>query len=316
MRKGIGILAALALALSTSAALANVIDPAVDKANAKLRSDIGNQVAKYTFCLVKASTKCEGKGLNSTVECHLDTGVVDYDPLDAQGAQTKFQDSIAKCDGKVDLTKKGTDYVGVGCPGDCNSVAAGTQQCTDLPAFQASLLSVSGTSPKGQLGGLAGLVDLICTTATGNNDPTSDVRIDCVKDNVKLLSKYAQAVFKCEGKCQNDFKDKKGNGGPNNGPNCLAGDGGADANFNACVNKTLGKVTPGFAAGMAALVPVLNDVINDAVAGLYDRFDPTSTPDASPCGTCGDATRAGAEECDGADAAACPGLCKPDCTCP
>lgn len=312
MRKGIGLLAALALVLSTSAALANVIDPAVDKANAKLRSDVGAQIAKYTFCLVKAAAKCEGKGLNSGVECHLDTGVVDYDPLDAQGAQTKFQAAIAKCDSKVALTKKGTDYVGIGCPGDCNSVAPGLQQCADLPAFQASVLAATGA--KAQLGTLAAGVDLACTLATGNNDPTSDVRKDCVTDNVKLLIKYAQAAFKCEGKCQNDFKNKKGNGGPNNGPNCLAGNGGADANFNACVNKALTKVTSPVALNLISAA--LNKAVNDAVGGLYDRFDPTSTPDASPCGTCGDATRAGAEVCDGADATACPGLCKPDCTCP
>lgn len=309
MRKGIGILAALALTLSTSAALANVIDPAVDKANAKLRSDVGNQVAKYTFCLVKAAAKCEGKGLNSGVECHLDTGVVDYDPMDAQ---TKFQAAIAKCDSKVNLSKKGTDYVGIGCPGDCNSVAAGTQECANMAGFQASLLAVSGA--KTQLGLLAVGVDVLCATDTGNPDPTSDVRKDCVTDNVKVLTKYAQAAFKCEGKCQNDFKNKKGNGGPNNGPNCLAGNGGADANFNACVNKALTKVTSPVALNLISAA--LNKAVNDAVGGLYDRFDPTSTPEASPCGTCGDATRAGAEECDGADAAACPGLCKPDCTCP
>ncbi len=315
MRKGTSILAAAALTFMTSAALAHVLDPAngdPDKSNAKLRADIGKQIAKYTFCLVKAASKCEGKGLNSGVECHLDTGVVDYDPVDAQ---TKFQASIAKCDSKLNLTKKGTAYTGIGCPGDCNTVSPGTQECADIPAFQASIEAVTATSPKGQLGLLAGAIDAGCGVDTGGLT-TDQVRIDCVKDQVKLASKYGAAVFKCEGKCEVDFKDKKGNGGGNNGNNCLAGAAGVDANLTACVAKTLGKIAPKLSPSLAALPGVLNGVINDATSGLFDRFDPTSTPDASPCGNCGNATREGAEECDGADAAACPGLCATDCTCP
>jgi hypothetical protein len=315
MRKGTSILAAAALTFMTSAALAHVLDPAngdPDKSNAKLRADIGKQVAKYTFCLVKAASKCEAKGTTSGVECHLDTGVVDYDPGDATA---KFAASIAKCDSKLALTKKGTDYVGIGCPGDCNTVAPGTQECADIPAFEATVKAVTPSSAKGQLGLLATGIDGACGVDTGAG-PTDAARIDCVKAQVKLASKYGSAVFKCEGKCEVDFKDKKGNGGPSNGPDCLAGDGGADANFTACVNKTLSKIAPNLSPSLAGLPGVLNGVINSATAGLYDRFDPTSTPDASPCGNCGNATREGAEECDGADAAACPGLCATDCTCP
>jgi len=76
-------------------------------------------------------------------------------------------------------------------------------------------------------------------------------------------------------------------------------------------------VTPSLSPSVAGIVlPLLKTAVNDATDGLYNRFDPTSTADASPCGNCGNATRQGAEECDGADAAACPGLCNADCTCP
>jgi len=316
MRKGISFIAAAALTLTTSAALAHVLDPAVgdtEKANAKLRSDIGSQIAKYTFCLVKAATKCEGKGVNSGVECHLDTGVFDNE-ANEPGTQQKFQDAIAKCDSKINLTKKGTDYTGIGCPGDCNA-AAGTQQCASIAAFQTTITTVTPTSPKGQLGLLAGAIDAGCAANLGGAN-TDEVRIDCVKDAVKLASKYGSTVFKCEGKCEVDFKDTKGNGGPSNGNECLAGTVGVDANLTACVQKTLDKVTPGLPGALAGLPAALNGVINDATRGLFDRFDPTSTPDASPCGNCGNATREGAEECDGASDAACPGSCAADCTCP
>ena len=316
MRKGIGFIAAAALTLTTSAALAHVLDPAngdPDKSNAKLRSDIGAQIAKYTFCLVKAAQKCESKGLNSGVECHLDTGVVDYDGGDAQ---TKFQAAITKCDSKVNLSKKGTDYTGIGCPGDCNTSAPGTQQCASIPAFQAITLAVTASSPKGQLGVLAVAIDAACAVNLGGTN-TDEARIDCVANTVKLASKYGAAVFKCEGKCEVDFKDKAGNGGPTNGNECLAGTVGVDPNLTACVQKTLDKVSPGLTGALAGLPAALNGVINNATSGLFDRFDPTTVdPAASPCGNCGNATREGAEECDGADAAACPGMCATDCTCP
>jgi hypothetical protein len=314
MRKGISFIAAAALTLVTSAAMAHVLDPAngdPDKSNGKLRADIGKQIAKYTFCLVKAATKCEGKGLNSGVECHLDTGVVDYDPGDAQ---TKFQAAIAKCDSKIDLTKKGTDYTGIGCPGDCGA-APGTQECASIPAFQTTITTVTPTSPKGQLGLLAGAIDSGCAVNLGGVN-TDQARIDCVTDAVKLASKYGSALFKCEGKCEVDFKNTKGNGGPSNGNECLAGTVGVDANLTACIQKTLDKVTPGLPGALAGLPAALNGVINDATKGLFDRFDPTSTPDASPCGNCGNNSREGAEECDGTSDAACPGSCATDCTCP
>lgn len=313
MRKGIAILAAFGLMLGASAALGHVLDPSVDaatKAAAKHRADIAKQVSKYTFCLVKVAQKCEKGGANSGVECNLATGNA-YSPE----ATAKFQAAITKCDSKVALAKKGNDYVAIGCPGDCNASAPGVQRCTDVAAFQASLLSVTASSPKGQLGLLATIIDGACGTDLGgaNTDPA---RIACAADQAKLMSKYAQGVFKCQAKCENDFKGSKGNGGPSNGVECTAGAPGADPVFTACVNKGLSKVSPKFSPSVAALVPVVNAVINDATGGLYNRFDPTSTPDASPCGTCGDNTREGAEQCDGTDDSACPGSCAAACTCP
>lgn len=320
MRKSIAFIAAAGLTLTTSAALAHVIDPAVDKAAAKLRADIAKQVSKYTFCLAKAASGCEKKGITSATECSLATGAVAYEAVPGD-ATAKFQAAIAKCDSKMLLTKKSTnpatDYVAIGCPGDCNSVATGPQQCADINAFEATVESTATSgSAKVQLATLAGAIDFACGTDTGAAQ-TDPVRIDCVTDQAKLLSKAAQGIFKCQAKCENDFKASKGNGGPTNAPKCLAGDALADPVFNTCVNGALGKVTPSLTPTNAAIVlPLLTTAVNDATNGLYNRSDPTSTADASPCGNCGNATRQGAEECDGADAAACPGLCNTDCTCP
>ena len=320
MRKRVAFFAATALALTASGAFANVIDPAVDKAAAKLRADIGKQVSKYTFCLVKAASGCEKGGTTAASECNLATGAVAYEPMPG-AATAKFQAAIAKCDDKLVATKKSTnpvtDYVAIGCPGDCGA-GAGTQQCADLNAFEANVEGTSGsTAAKVQLGTLAGAIDFACGTDNPGTMPTDQVRIDCATDNAKLLSKVGQTVFKCQAKCENDFKNSKGNGGPNNGANCLALDPGADAAFNTCVNAGLSKVTPSLSPSVNSVVlPLVVAAVNTATVGLYDRFDPTSTADASPCGNCGNATREGAEECDGADAAACPGLCTADCTCP
>jgi hypothetical protein len=316
------ILAAVALTLSTSAALANVIDPSDPdpaKANSKLRADIAKQVSKYTFCLTKAATKCEKKGASSLIECHLNTGVFDNE-ANEPGTQQKFQDAIAKCDSKLALTKKGTDYVGIGCPGDCNAGLDGVQQCTDIPAFQANVTGTAAGSAKAQLGTLGSAIDFFCGMDIGGM-PTDEARIECATVNAKALSKYGSAVFKCQAKCENDFKvaPSKGSGGPTNGAECVApGPGPATEPFTACVKKSSDKNFPLLSpSNLATVVPLVNTAINDSTSGLYDRFDPTTVdPKASPCGNCGNGTREGAEECDLADDVLCGGPCNADCTCP
>lgn len=312
------VISTAALALIGTASRANVIDPSVDtqhKTDAKLRSDVGSQVAKYTFCLVKATTTCEKKGLNSHVECHLQTGVVDFEPIPGKVTQ-KYQAAIAKCDAKINLTKKGTDYTGIGCPGDCNAASAGVQECADLTTYQATVTSASSSSaPKGELPVLSLLIDNACATALPGTMATDASRIACVADNAKGLTKYAQALFKCEGKCENDFKNKIGNGGFDNGNSCAAGVS-TDTNFNACESAAVAKAGSPTPNVMPSILPTLRAVINSATEGLYDRFDPTGVPSDSPCGNCGNNVREGAEQCDGSSDAACPGSCHTDCTCP
>ena len=306
----------LAMVMWGSAARANVLNPSVDislKADVKLRASVGSQVAKYTLCLVKAAQHCEKGGSNSQVECHLATGVVDFEAMPGKYT-TKFQAAILKCDTKLDLTKQGSDYLGIGCPGDCDPSTPGVQECTDLSAFQATITSKSLVSaPKSELPLLSGLIDAACGTDTGK--PTTDpARIACVADNTKTLEKYASGLFKCEGTCENDFKNKIGNGGFDNGPECYSGLS-MDERFNVCDMMAMQKAGVLSTTVTANVLPVLRSVINNATQGLYDRFDPTGTVGDSPCGSCGDNVRQGAESCDGTDAGICTMGCKPDCTC-
>jgi len=307
---------AAAAMLVASGALAHVIDPndKLLKPQFKLRADIAKQVSKYTFCLVKATTTCEKKGENSGVECDLATGTISF--VDPTGkVEPKFQAAIAKCDTKIDLDKKGNLYTEIGCPGDCNTGAAGVQECASVDAFQSTVTAVTPASPKGQLGLLAAAIDLGCSLTLGGAN-TDEARIDCVTTNAKLMTKYSQGLFKCQQKCELDVKDKKGNGGTTNGDECMSGLS-TDANFLACDTKAGSKVIPLMDPNVVgAVLPLVRAAINTATDGLFNREDPTGTPDSSPCGNCGNVTREGAEECDGADDALCPGACNADCTCP
>jgi hypothetical protein len=309
---------AAALTLVGGAAARGMVIDISNKANKpleKLRQDIAKQVSKYTFCLVKAATACELKGALSTVECHLDTGVVDFETTPGKVTQ-KFHDAIAKCDGKLNLSNKGSDYVGIGCPGDC-SANQGVQQCADMSAFQATVTATTGASAaKVQLGTLAFFIDLGCSVDVPMSTPMTQARKDCVKTNAATLSKYSQGLFKCVYKCENDYKGKIGNGGLTNGPECNSGAMGSDPAFNTCDSAALSKAGTLTPVVAMQLLPQVRSALNNANNSLYNRADPTGAPSDSPCGTCGNAIREGAEVCDGADDDACMGACKPDCTCP
>jgi len=318
MKRVMIVAGAAALALCGSTVRAHVIDPSVstaDKGLEKLRADIGKQVAKYTFCLVKAASSCEKGGSSSASECNLGTGAVSFEPTGGKYTD-KFTAAIAKCDSKVALSKKGSDYQGIGCPGDCGPMTPGLQQCADMAAFQTSTLSPT-TGVRGQLGALAAGIDLACGLDTGAMQ-TDQVRMDCVANSAAVLTKYAKSLVKCQSKCETDYKDTKGNGGLDNGDSCASGAGGADPAFNACDSAAASKAGLGtLGANMTSIVVAgLRSTINDANRGLYDRFDPTGVATDNPCGTCGNNTREGSEECDGTDDAACSGSCASDCTCP
>lgn len=293
---------AAALLLTASGAPAHVLDKTADKAAFTLRADVAKQVSKYVFCQVKAAVKCEKQGADGAPECDLATGTVAYD-LPADKATAQFGAAIAKCDAKLNLTRKGTDYAGIGCPGDCDDGAAGVQACAGLP----ELADTVRASTKGQLGLLTAAIAGACANEQA-----------CVDRNIKALTRYARGLYKCTQKCELDEKGKKGGGALTNAALCRA-DGAPAAGFSACRDTVIAKVGAFDPAAVGLVIaPLLEGVIADSVSELFNREDASdpATPDGalSPCGTCGNGAREGIEACDGADLGACD-ACDADCTC-
>lgn len=318
-RTPILVFALTGLLLLSFSASAFVITEKTDEQ--KHRRDISKQLGKYVFCLGKAALKCEKKGTTADVECNLADGStpVGYDAK----AAAKFTADIAKCDAKFSPQKKQktSTYQAIGCPGDCDFGADGIQQCSGLGTYEASV--ESGSNPNGakvQIGALGAIISANCQAFTGL-PAGSAATIDCAANDAKRLNKAGKGINKCTELCENDYKspDKKGGGGPNDDPVCNAGDPGAALNYNICLtkkrDKQLAKVeAPGNASVVASLIDA---ALNQAANDLYNKNDPaTPDPDINVCGTCGDNTREGSEDCDGTDDSACPGSCNSDCTCP
>jgi hypothetical protein len=282
----------------------------------KHRKDIGKQLAKHTFCVAKAALTCEKKGTTSDPECDLTDGSTPGG-FDAKAA-AKFVAAIAKCDTKFVAAKKAktSDYQQIGCPGDCDGGTPGTQQCANLAAYEANVESGANTAgAKFQIGVLGTLISSNCQAFTGL-PAGSAATIDCAKNDAGRLNKAAKGLNKCIELCENDYKDKKGNGGPDDGDQCQA-TGTPAAAFSACLvkkrDKQLAKIlAPGNATVVASLV---NSALDSAADDLFNKNDPaTPDPDVNVCGTCGDNVREGTEECDGTDVGIC-ASCDTDCTC-
>jgi hypothetical protein len=243
----------------------------------KLRKDIQKQQTKFVDCIVKAALKCEKAGaVGNPPECDLPTGD-DGTPANDDAA---FQESIAKCESKVDYTKKGfgdnaSDYDAIGCPGD--SVAGGADDpYTDLVAYQTG----ANAAAKGQVDTLAAVLAGAAVGAGGPcNAGTPDEQNDCTNALAKLASGYAKGLFKCIGKCESDYKDKKGNGGPTDAANCALDPDGAlpytagNVNFNACTTKAREKADKkgGFPGPVGSLVGLIHSALNDATTDVFNE---------------------------------------------
>ena len=315
---GIGAAGIAAAFLLAGSAQGFVIDAKTDAQ--KHRRDVGKQLSKYIFCLGKAGIKCEKKGAHTGSECDLTDGSTEatVDPK----AAGKFGADIAKCDGKfvAEKKQKTSDYQQIGCPGDCDSGAAGIQQCANLAAYDANV--TDGANPDGakaQISALGVIIGQNCknfiTGVPGGTSANEDA-LKCGANDSKRLSKYAKGVNKCTELCENDYKNKKGNGGPSDDPLCdVTNPSGA---FADCLvkkaDKQLAKVIAPANTGL--VLSLIDAALADAAADLYNKDDPTTDPDVNVCGTCGDNVREGSEECDGSDDALCVGSCNANCTCP
>jgi len=298
-----GLTAAAALLTIASGAHAHVLDGKADKPEFDLRANVARQTARYTACVAKAAITCEMKGALSSPECSVATGAVAYET--PAGKQTaRFQKALAACDARLDLLRKGSDYAGIGCPGDCDG-DPGLQQCSDLGAYEGQVV----TAARAGHDSLSAAIDAACA---GSGTPDSDARIKCADAATRQLVKYTSAVFHCAQKCETDATGRSGGGALTNLASCRAGAGGA---FDVCEGRAASRLT---SAAAIALRPLVASSVGDATDALFNREDATdpATPAGtqSPCGTCGDGDRAGTEECDGADLNGCD-ACAADCTC-
>lgn len=234
------------LLVTGSAARAVVFD---EKSPAqKLRADVGNQFARYAKCIAAATVACEKTGASTAGECDAETGIA-TPPADPKA---KFAKAIAKCDAKLDFDRKGPkgndslqNYELIGCP----SYGSGLQFAS-LAHYQ----SFFAPGMKPLIGDLVANIAL----ASGCDDAKS-----CANAG-KIIAGLVDALGKCELSCENDYKGKKGNGGPTDSETQC--DLGGDPRADLCI----GKATDTF-LDKAADWP-LRDLAVAQIAPLFDDF--------------------------------------------
>jgi hypothetical protein len=226
----------------------------------KQRKDIQKQSNKNTLCMAKALVKCEDNGAALAVECNAQNPAASTVPDPDDKIIPKLTADLLKCESKLALSKKSAtgspvnDYTAIGCPGD--SVMGGADNpYTDLTAFQAGV----GPNTRFQLDLLTGIIASQCDTNA------------CTVLQGTIGLAYAKALLKCIEKCENDYKDKKGNGGGDDLLTKCSPTGG-DANFTACSGKALAK---GQAKGPLnpGVKVAIDSAIADASNDLYNQDD-------------------------------------------
>jgi hypothetical protein len=252
----------------------------------KLRADINKQQIKYVACLAKAALKCESTGATIDKECDLSDGTF-TPPANGKGT---FLADIAKCDSKLDYQKKLKDltdaggYTAIGCPGDSDASTPNVDEpFTSLSTYQAGSSGSAANGTKNQIDAIAILIGTSVGPDVCGSLPPEDQQ-KCVADLAKLTASYAKGLQKCISGCENDYKSKKGNGGPTDALTLCNLDAGAydgtntsgDPLFNACVDKASDKADkkggfPGFAGTI--LVPQVHNALENAGNDLYNEED-------------------------------------------
>jgi hypothetical protein len=248
-------------AVSTVASAEILADKSAEQ---KHRKDVGKQIAKLVACFAKSIEKCEKKGTSSASECSI------ADPPASTIADTKAKDkfvaAIDKCKSKLNLTKKGpaSNYTVVGCVGDSDEGTAGDQPYTDLDDFQANV----GQNTQDALALLGPAITALCDIDPA---PATDANA-CTIVHIKQGGGYGKGVFKCMEKCENDYKDKKGNGGGTDDLDQCNPETSAEPNFNDCASKALDKANKKGTL-KAAVIAALDAALGDANNDLYNEND-------------------------------------------
>ena len=164
----------------------------------KLRRNVAKQSAKYSKCLAKALRKCE-KGTDPFLtNCSLATEIV----FENGDSKSRFSSDIARCESKVNFMKRAKDltpveaYQSIGCPGNL----------VDMVAYRASVIA--------SLKVTVDQLSFLSVQTINECDPDPEEKPEkCVDNLVKRVNKLTQDLAKCFDRCENDYKDKWGNGG-------------------------------------------------------------------------------------------------------
>ena len=136
----------------------------------------------------------------------------------------------------------------------------------------------------GVLGSTKGQIDTLAVAlgalAGCGAQPTVKDQQKCQAAENKRIAGYAAAIQKCQLACENDYKNKKGNGAPSDSTtacslnaNSTASTG--DANFDACIVKAYGKLTktPLPVGEATVILPALSTALNDANNDINNEND-------------------------------------------
>jgi hypothetical protein len=239
-------LAAALLLTTGSAAHALVL---TEKSPAqKLRADVGKQIHGYLKCLGKAAVACEKTGASTDAECILDTGAVTA-PADPKG---KFAAAVGKCDAALDFGRK--------APRDLTSFES--YQLLGCPNYGIGF-TFSGLEQYAQFLGLVkpAMDDLIdeMPFMSGCSDAKS-----CA-NAAKILLNLIDGLNRCDLTCEEDYKDKKGNGGTTD--DLVQCDATGDAKAQACNAKVAAKFLKNADAWP------LRDLVIPQIAPMFDGFN-------------------------------------------
>lgn len=266
MKKGIIYTAAGAIALLGVASPARALVLPVKSEPQQIRASISAQNQGLTACVVKANLACE-KGTAPVQDCFVSTGTTT--PMSGADAKGKFVADLAKCASKVNYMSKAktttpsTAYQSIGCVGDSDAGTPGTQPFTNMTTYQN--YSTSYVNTQVQL--LGSLIPGIAAGAPYNCTDQA-----CVSGVSSVLAKWTGGVQKCQAACENDYSNKKGDGGPVDLPSpcTISSDGttgavGAAPAFTACIEKN-------YASASKKIVPPAIGVIAGILQTALDNF--------------------------------------------
>ena len=201
--------------LTTTGSAAHALVFAEKSPEQKLRADIGKQTYGYLKCLGKALVACEKTGTTAGPECTVENGVA----TGTADPKNKFAAAVAKCAAKLDFARKTPrgltsqqGYQLLGCPSyGLGFEFSGLEQYAQFLELAKPFVDSSVSN----MPLIAGCTDAkSCANAA------------------KVLLDFLDALGRCRLTCEDDYKNKKGNGGPTDDPVQCSGSG--DVNVQAC----------------------------------------------------------------------------------